>query len=164
MKLYLVRHGTSNPADIDPAKGLSDIGKKEIATLAALVRHLNIKVASIFHSGKARAEQTADIVGVALESANGISPKSGLAPNDPVQDIAAEITSAGEAIMLVGHLPFMAKLSSFLLAGNADKISLDFKAGGMAFLEYQDDRWILRWLINPEINPVGETSHFESYH
>ena len=164
MKLYLVRHGSANPADIDPQKGLSDIGKKEIATLAALVRHLNIEVENIYHSGKARAEQTAEIVNIAIQSANGVSQKTGLTPNDPIKDIATEIVSAGKDVMLVGHLPFMAKLASYLLSDNTDKIALEFKAGGMAYLEYQDNRWILKWLINPDINPDGESSHFESYH
>jgi len=164
MNLYLVRHGSANPADIEPQKGLSDIGKKEIATLTALVRHLNIEVANIYHSGKARAQQTAEIMNVGVSSARGFAQKSGLAPNDPVKDIAAEIVSAGQNVMLVGHLPFIAKLASYLLSGSDDKAALEFKTGGMAHLEYRDNNWVLKWHINPEINPDGESSHFESYH
>lgn len=164
MKLYLVRHGSANPADVDPQKGLSDIGKKEITTLAALVKHLNIRVTEIYHSGKARAEQTAEILSIAIKSKNGLSARGDLEPNDPVEKIAVEIISAGRDTMLVGHLPFMAKLASYLLSGNPDKCALNFSTGAMACLDYQEKKWSLSWFINPDINPIGEIGHFESYH
>jgi len=151
MKVYLVRHGKANPAEIDPAKGLSDEGKADIIRLAESIKHLDIRVKEIIHSGKARAEQTAMLIASAIHSANDMKAKSGMKPDDPVERIGVEITTQGDDLMLVGHLPFMAKLSSYLLTGNPERCHLEFAAGGMACLEYDKGQWSLEWFISPEM-------------
>ena len=163
MALYLVQHGKSLSKDVDPDQGLSEEGTAETRRIAQVARDYQVPIAQIKQSGKKRARQTAEIFAGALKPAGGVEEVSGLKPLDDVTAFAANIDAAADT-MLVGHLPFMAKLASYLLSDNTDKIALEFKAGGMAYLEYQDNRWILKWLINPDINPDGESSHFESYH
>ena len=164
MKIYLVRHGHPNPADIDPAKGLSDDGKAEINRLADTIKHLNINVAEILHSGKARAEQTAMILSNVVRSERGVNVRNGISPNDPVKDIADEIIARDEDLMLVGHLPFMGKLGSILMAGDDYRGLLEFSTGAMACLEYNKGKCRLNWFINPEIVIADPAGQFKSYH
>jgi phosphohistidine phosphatase len=54
--------------------------------------------------------------------------------------------------MLVGHLPFMARLASRLLAGRDDRMSVAFPAGAVACLGYDpDDGWSLEWMVTPDM-------------
>ena len=164
MKLYLVRHGQPNPEETDPEKGLSDVGKNEISKLAESIKHLNINSAEIWHSGKARAEQTAGILTTSVNSSQGLVEKTGLKPNDPVDSIAIEIVAVNSDLMLVGHLPFMSKLASLLLAGDKSRCSIDFNTGGFACFEYNKGRWSLNWLVHPGLVGQGRVGSFQSYH
>lgn len=164
MKIYLVRHGQPNPAEIDPAKGLSDTGKTDINRLADTIKHLNISVAEIMHSGKARAQQTAMILASVIRSERGVNARNGINPDDPVKDVAEEIIAGSEDLMLVGHLPFMGKLSSILLAGDDYRGLLEFTTGAMACIEYNKGKCSLNWFINPEIVIADPAGQFKSYH
>ena len=59
MAIYLVQHGKNLPKDVDPEKGLSEEGKKEVERVASAAKRYGLNVASIRHSGKKRALETA---------------------------------------------------------------------------------------------------------
>jgi phosphohistidine phosphatase len=164
MKIYLVRHGEANPEEIDPEKNLSDSGRNEIKHLAESIRHLNITVKEMRHSGKARARQTAEILADSISSESGLIKKAGLNPNDPVAPVADELTALGEDITLVGHLPFLARLTSYLLTGNELKSAFNFEAGGMVCLEHNKRKWSLSWFVNPDLYRKENAGSFRSYH
>lgn len=164
MKIYLVRHGQPNPADIDPAKGLSESGKVEISRLAESIRHLNIEVANIYHSGKARAEQTAMILSQAVKSNNGVNQKNGLNPNDSVEPIIAEIEALEQSLMFVGHLPFLARLASVILINDRHKNMMDWRTGSIACIECDEGKCVLEWFINPNLIVTDISGQFKSYH
>ncbi|MCP4580382.1 MAG: phosphohistidine phosphatase SixA [candidate division Zixibacteria bacterium] len=164
MKLYLVRHGQANPANIDPEKGLSDIGKQDIARLAESVRHLSISVEQIWHSGKARAKQTAESLSSVVKSNDGLTVREGLKPNDAVDATALEIGAYGCDLMLVGHLPFMAKLASLLFTGDQDRCAFQFHPGTLACFDLSDDIWSLEYFIHPGIVAPDGKAAFQSYH
>jgi len=149
MKLYLARHGTANPATVDPEKGLSEKGKQDVGHVLQLLKDAGVSVDEIFHSGKARAQQTADIF--APLSATPPQPKNGLSPNDDVEPIAGELEHQQNDLMLVGHLPFMNRLASTLLAGNAEADLTEFQAGSVLMLVREDDRWHIQWMVGPEL-------------
>jgi len=164
MKVYLVRHGQANPSDIDPEKGLSDIGRQEIARLAESIRHLEINIHQIWHSGKTRASQTAEILSTVVNAEEELAVRDGLKPNDPAEAMALEINAYSCDLMLVGHLPFMAKLASLLFTGDQDRCAFDFHAGTMACFDFGDDKWSLEYFIYPGVvAPDGKTA-FQSYH
>jgi hypothetical protein len=66
---------------------------------------------------------------------------------------AAEwIAGSSVDVMLVGHLPFMAKLASRLIAGSEDSNALLFSPGSVACLERTEEKgWTLAWMIRPEL-------------
>lgn len=164
MKIYLVRHGKSNPANIDPEKGLSEIGKQDIIRLAESVRHLGISVHQIWHSGKTRARQTAEILSKVVRTEEGLAERDGLKPNDPAEATALEINAYNCDLMLVGHLPFLARLASLLFSGDLDRCAFDFPPGTMTCFNYKDDIWSLEFSISPETFAPDSKADFRSYH
>ncbi len=150
MALYLVQHGKSLPKDADPEKGLSEEGRQEVALIADMAAKAGISVSAILHSGKKRAAQTAEIFAAALSPAGGVKQTDGLAPLDDVAAFA-EAIDAGRDTMLVGHLPFMEKMTSYLVAGDAERTVFKFQNGGIVALEKEKDSG--RWMITGALLP-----------
>jgi phosphohistidine phosphatase len=62
MLLYLVQHGEAKKEEEDPQRGLTDKGRKDVQTIAASARKMNVQPDRIFHSAKLRAQQTAALL------------------------------------------------------------------------------------------------------
>ena len=105
--LYLVQHGEAAPKAVDPERPLTGRGRDDTRDVATFAAHLGLEVARIRHSGKVRAAQTAALFDEALAQADGVEAAANLAPNDEVAAVAEALGRATEAIMLVGHLPFL---------------------------------------------------------
>jgi phosphohistidine phosphatase len=152
MALYLVQHGKSLPKEIDPDRGLSEEGISDVKRIAGVAKGYGIKVSCIKHSGKKRAQQTADIFASFLKPDKGIQERNGLDPLDDVTALAEEIDST-DNLMLVGHLPFMERLTSYLITGLVDKPVFKFQNGGIMCMD-QDlgtHFWIIKWSLMPKI-------------
>lgn len=61
MKLYLVQHGEAKRKEEDPSRPLTNKGIKDAEKVAKYISKLEVKAKKIFHSGKLRAKQTAEI-------------------------------------------------------------------------------------------------------
>jgi phosphohistidine phosphatase len=73
-------------------------------------------------------------------------------PLDDVVKFAEKITDS-ENIMLVGHLPFLEKLTSYLVVGSDEKPIFKFQNGGIICLDKESDSqtWIIKWTLMPNI-------------
>ena len=152
MKLYLVQHGDALPKDVDPERGLSDKGKKDVTHMADLLARGHVQVNRIFHSGKKRAEQTALLLQNCLAPGGEFAQVDGMAPLDPVNTLVTEIDAWQENTMLVGHLPFMAKIVSHLVTGNENSTLVNFQPGSVVCLERNESGdWIIVWMVRPEL-------------
>jgi phosphohistidine phosphatase len=153
MALYLVQHGKSLPKDVDPDQGISDTGRAEVERVAAVAANYAVQIAGIAHSGKKRAVQTAAIFAAAFGLKDKVVERSGLKPLDDVVRLSAELRSQ-DGLMLVGHLPFMEKLTSYLVTGNADKTIFKFQNGGIVCLEEDvaQNTWFIKWTLMPHID------------
>ena len=155
MKVYLMQHGEARAEAEDPQRPLTGRGEDEVRRVSKVAKRLNLRPSKILHSGKLRAEQTAEILVEGL----GISPSplqsaQGLNPNDDVRPWAERIGSQNEDLMLVGHLPFLAKLASYLLGGREDGNLVRFQNGAIVSLERNEDRgWAVRWILTREMGP-----------
>src|SRR3989475_4039548 len=58
MDCYLVQHGEAKPEQEDPARPLSDRGRREVERVAQAAQRSEVAVAAIFHSGKLRAQRS----------------------------------------------------------------------------------------------------------
>ena len=150
MKVYLVRHGDAVSSDVDRQKPLSKQGRADIRKIASFIRPLGISVEHIWHSGKLRAAQTAEILAGAVDVERNCSTRDGLAPNDDVTTIADELEAYDKDLMIVGHLPFLAYLTSLLLAGSETTDVVVFDAGAIACLDRRDPgQWQINWMTTP---------------
>lgn len=153
MLLYLVRHGEAKSETEDPSRPLSEKGFREIGRTASYLARLNISIDQIFHSGKLRAKQTAEILSGNLKPIKGTLEAEGLAPSDDPCIWAERLDEITDPIMLVGHLPHLGKLTSLLLTGNTNRDIVSIKTGGVICLEKDNaSKWVLKWMITPEIS------------
>lgn len=152
MKLYLIQHGEAKSELEDPQRSLTPYGEKEVYKVANAARRLNIHPFKIYHSGKLRAKQTAEIIGRLLEIPVEFS--EGLNPLDDVKPWGEKISKEKEDLMIVGHLPFLEKLASYLICGNENMRVVLFRYGAIICLEKKEDRfWAVKWILTPEMVP-----------
>lgn len=152
MILYLVRHAEAKSEDEDPLRSLSENGLQDIKKVASYVSRLNIRVDQIFHSGKLRAGQTAEVLAERLRPSKGISEADNLDPLDDPIIWAEHVKSITDDIILVGHLPHLGKLVSLLLCGDAERNFVTFKTAGMVCLKREDNgSWSLQWMLSPKL-------------
>lgn len=62
MELYLLQHGEATSKEVDARRPLTDRGREDVTRVGRTARAAGIRVAAIYHSGKLRAEQTAQIL------------------------------------------------------------------------------------------------------
>jgi phosphohistidine phosphatase len=148
MALYLVQHGKCLPEDIDPERPLTDEGIADVKRIADVAAGYKIKVNRIIHSGKLRALQTAELFAQKLLPPEGVSEAEGLKPKDDVSQFKSD---AGSNNMIVGHLPFMERLASYLVTGSYEKRIFKFQNGGIVCLDIIDDAWVIKWALMPHI-------------
>jgi len=54
--------------------------------------------------------------------------------------------------MIVGHLPFLEKLASFLVCGDEGAKAVMFRYSAIVCLEKKESgRWAVDWIIKPEM-------------
>lgn len=152
MALYLVQHGKSLPKDVDPDQGLSDEGESEVRRIAEVAREYGVTISRIDHSGKKRALQTAELFKTIVAPLQNLEQREGLKPMDDVT-MAANTLDAGENLMLVGHLPFMEKLTNYLVTGSTDGLVFKFQNGGILCLDQEagSESWYIKWSLMPNI-------------
>jgi phosphohistidine phosphatase len=153
MRLYLFRHGEATSDAENPKRPLSAAGRARVEQMA---RHLARVAAApedlvVRHSGKLRAAQTAEVLAAHLPLRQSPQQADGLAPGDPPERTLDLIDAAESDLMLVGHLPHLARLASLLLSGESDRISLVLPAAAVVCLEAESGRWRLHWLITPAL-------------
>ena len=152
MKLYLVQHGEALAKDIDADRPLSDSGKQDVGHVADFLGSAGVNVDYVFHSGKTRAWQTAEILAHVLSRENKASELSDINPNDSVESLIARLDKWAEETMIVGHLPFMAKLVSRLVIGDEGIILTAFQPGSVVCLSNDEgEHWQIQWMIRPEL-------------
>jgi len=154
MQIYLVQHGESQPEEIDPERRLTENGARAVQRVADFLRTSGgLHVDAIWHSGKARAQQTAELLGPATRAGEGaLMQHDGLAPKDAVEPIKRELEQGNSNVMIVGHLPFLGRLAALLLTGNADNEVVAFQLDCVVNLNRDDaGRWKLEWMIVPKL-------------
>ena len=152
MALYLVQHGKALPKEIDPEQGLSEEGIAEVKRITQAAKGYNIQVRHIRHSTKKRARQTASLFQEALTPEEPMQVMEGLAPLDDVKAVAQRVADEHN-LMLVGHLPFMERLCSYLITGSIEKRVFKFQNGGIVCLDRDPEsgNWFIKWALVPTI-------------
>jgi phosphohistidine phosphatase len=53
--------------------------------------------------------------------------------------------------MLVGHLPFLGRLASFLLSGDPEAGVVRFRNAGIVCLSDQEGKWAVNWVMPSDL-------------
>lgn len=151
MNLYLVQHGEPVTKDIDPERPLSEKGRRDIEKVAEFAaKNCGMALSHVHNSGKLRALQTAEILAKSLGLPEPVEI-DGLAPLDDPLIWGCRLAELDDNIMLVGHLPHLAKLAGILLCGEADANPVAFQMGGIVALARQEGKWSVQWMLVPDM-------------
>jgi phosphohistidine phosphatase len=150
MRIYLVQHGESKSEEEDPQRHLTDRGIEEVQRAADFLRPSKIKVDTVWHSGKARAQQTGELLAEVLRAR--LVQRAGLAPKDQVAVTKEALEQIGGNLMIVGHMPFLGKLAALLVTGSEENEIVEFQFGCVLCLERRGDvKWKVAWMITPAL-------------
>ena len=152
MKIYLVQHGEACAKEVDPDRPLTDQGKADIERLAAFLKRAGIQVKRVIHSGKLRAAQTAERLAHAIAAGVELESCTLINPNDNPKTFDWQSDSRDRDTLVVGHLPFMARLVSHLLIEDENRLITAWQPGSIVCLQREDaGPWRINWMIRPEL-------------
>lgn len=151
--LYLMQHGDAVSKDIDGNRPLSEIGKAQIRRVADLLESNGHRPSLVFHSGKLRAAQTAEIVAAAFAPSLQCEEMGGLGPKDSPDALIDELSGRTDDILLVSHMPLVGRLADRLVGGGTeDNVIVAFLPGSIACLERNEDQsWVINWFLRPDV-------------
>ncbi|MCX7866930.1 MAG: phosphohistidine phosphatase SixA [Limisphaera sp.] len=161
VKLYLLRHAeavdaTETASGKDEDRALTPRGRRRARALAHALRQRGIQCDLVWTSPLVRARQTADILARGLRLGRAPVVVESLAPDQPPRHLVAELQALRplpDAMMLVGHEPFLSRLAALLCTGDPDGLDLTLKKCGLCRLELDSVRAgrcaTLEWLISP---------------
>ena len=142
--LYLVHHAEAIDQHVDPQRPLTPAGRARAERLAELARDRGVKPDVIWHSGKLRARQTAEPFWRRCNPLAEFAATRGLQPGDPPEWIRDTLEGDLRNVMLVGHMPHIARLFDLLTERERDDPA-PFPQHGLAALEYVDGEWTVSW-------------------
>ena len=142
MTCYLIRHGAAASGSDDRLRPLTPAGRIEVESTARALLSRGVEVAEIRHSGLTRARETAEILSARLAPPQGIRATPGLAPEDDPDVAAAELELTTSPLMLVGHLPHLARLATALV-GDAAVERIHFAPATAVALRRRPHGWAL---------------------
>lgn len=149
MRLYLVQHADAVSKDTQPLRPLSDKGLQDATNMAAFLSGAAIRVDQVVHSGKLRAEETANVLSNTVWPGQTPEAFDGIMPTDSTDHLLNSALTAGGDMMVVGHMPFMGRMAARCLTGREDGMDIDFEPGAVLCLERRDESWALDWFIKP---------------
>jgi phosphohistidine phosphatase len=150
MDVMLVQHAQALTEEQDSDRPLSAQGEEQLRKVAAVVAtDGDLDLARIWHSGKTRAAQTAEILAEYFKPRLGVRSAEGLSPLDEPRIWADRLVEMEQQVMLVGHLPHLEKLTALLLGGQGSPRIVAFQNAGIVCLRYHDGAWRLRWAVTP---------------
>jgi phosphohistidine phosphatase len=149
VNFYLVRHGEAVSEISDPRRPLSPAGRAAVNHLARLAATRAVAVSAILHSGILRAQQTAEILAEFFAPSAGVRSAAGLSPEDDPAIVAADLAEAHDSVILVGHLPHLARLTALLVTGDSERETMHFAPAMMACLARTGTGWTIAWTLEP---------------
>jgi len=148
-RCYLSQHGLAKDRQDDATRPLSAQGREDIARVAGFLSlFTQPHPASVYCSDKLRAQQSAAMFVEAWQLTPPIRD-SNVSPNADPAPMLLRLQTTSDDLMLVGHLPYLTRLSSHLLLGHGDGSPIQFANGGVICLQRNGDAWQVCWQVNP---------------
>jgi phosphohistidine phosphatase len=146
MRVFLVHHGDAVGPEVDPRRPLSSRGRDGVERLAAEAAKKGAQPSVVWHSGKLRAKQTAEIFWRACNALAEFSASRDLQPDDPPAWMRERLRHEPRDLMLAGHYPHRPGLLRLLVPEG----SAAFPQHGIVALETDDDgeTWRELWRLD----------------
>ncbi len=130
-----MQHGEAVPAEVDPERPLTADGAAHVRAVAARAAVCGVQVDRIVHSGKRRAEQTAQVLAEGLRC-DRVEQADGLKPSDPPDGAIEALVERDRAgsVVIVGHLPSLDRLASQLVTGHPQAHVVAFRNAALVKL------------------------------
>ncbi len=158
MMLYLMQHAQAVPDEVDPQRPLSEEGRAAVGRVAARAAQLALPIEHVYHSGKLRARQTAEILAGALHVESRVEELEGLGPKDRAEPLARWLRVEGQKEMvsglaLVSHLPLLDRLASLLVTGDEEIGVVVIQYAALVALAPKGDgkHFAVQWVLTPEL-------------
>ena len=153
MNVYLVQHGKPVSKEENPDRPLSGQGREDVEKMGDFLNKAGIMAELVFHSGKTRARETAEILASKISLNRRPLEKKGLSPMDDPKGIAEELERMQEDVIVVGHLPHLAKLTSLLTVGRDSHSVVALQQGGAVCLKRLEaqEGWTIAWMVVPTL-------------
>jgi phosphohistidine phosphatase SixA len=130
MKVYLVHHVDALPAEKDPQRHISPMGRDQADRLGDRFKALGVAPVRILHSDKQwtidTAERIAAKLGVADKTVKTAYP---INTGDALAPFMADIAAANGDIMMCGHVDYLLRSASKLVCGDEKRKVFEFKPG-----------------------------------
>jgi phosphohistidine phosphatase len=149
MDLILWRHAEAEEGGNDLARELTPKGEKQAARVAQwLLQRLPARF-SLISSPAARAQQTAQALGIPVKTSKEIAPGAA---------VSAILKAAGwpdhkGTVVMVGHQPDLGQAAAFLIAGSQARVSI--KKGGLWWLSDrvrgEEAQVVVRSVVSPDL-------------
>lgn len=150
--IYLVQHAEAQSKEDNPDRPLTEQGAQYAQDMGDFLARAGVRVTTVYHSGKLRARQTAEILAEYLAPGDAAAAMEGLGPKDPVEPVRAQLAERDDHVMLVSHLPFVASLAAALVGGNEEQPPVAFTPGTVVALEPgSEDGGRIAWMVRPEL-------------
>ena len=149
MKLYLMQHGLSKSKQEDSERSLSDAGKLEVEKIAGFLAGKNFQPGAVWCSEKKRSRQTAEIMAASLKYAGTVMDKEFMVPDGDVVKTMQAIETMSSDLLLVGHLPHLNSLLSWIVVGRMDAGPVRFQNAAVICLEKAEHNWQISWMLPP---------------
>lgn len=149
MKVYLMQHALAYSADEDPDRPLRPEGIDQAKAAARGVKRLGLTFDLIVASPKRRSHQTAALVaeGVRYPHSDILTTEVVLPEQQPqaLLDLLQK-EAPDSSVLVVGHMPHLAKLSALLLQGG----EVSFENAGLACFDLSASPARLEFLLKAQ--------------
>jgi phosphohistidine phosphatase len=142
MTAILVHHADAVGPHVDPQRPLSTIGQQQANQLAEAIALRGISPRAIWHSGKLRSRQTAETMLRICSPFADFRMVRGLRSEDPVEWMRADLLAEDRDVLLVGHMPHIARLARALVPDSAE-----FPLHGVIAFEREGLAWKEIWRL-----------------
>ena len=131
--IHLVHHGEAADPRVDAQRALTAAGRAAVARLVQEAAARGVAPVEIWHSGKLRARQTGEAFRLACNPLAAFTMVRGLQPADPSDILADRLAGETRDLLLVGHMPHIARLLRRLLGQVGEEV--EFPPHGIVVLE-----------------------------
>jgi phosphohistidine phosphatase len=139
--VFLVHHAEAVDSGIDPQRPLTPEGVAHAQRLAQEAAARDVKPIAIWHSGKLRARHTADAFRRTCNPRCEFSAIRGLQPADPPDWIKNRLLGEARDVMLVGHMPNIARVAEFIASAAM------FPAHGLVAIDWNGEKGREVWRL-----------------